>query len=869
MFGSWRLAARMARREARHRPARALLVVLLIAVPVFAITVLDVLARAGIDSQLARYQRAHGATDVALLVDPDRPAAAAVLQRIPDGSRVVRYRNATLPLTPVAASRGTRSVDVTDGRLPAPDGAGGIELVAGRAAQPGEVVISPSVAEWLHLDLGDRLQLSRPAFTARVVGIGRSRHDFQQALIDAPAFPFSAVKVPGVVLDAYTIRYPAGTNATAIAADKWWNVPGVVGVEIARPRGVTDGRGIEDGTVFFWSWVGAALILAMVGVIIAAAFATTARRQLVMLGQLSANGADPGFLRRALTLQGTITGLIGTIVGMGGAAIGLAIARDFIVTLMRHDPGAFDFSVRDLAVLGATAVVTATVAARVPTRHVVRVPVLSALAGRRPLAPVPPLRWLKAVAIFGAGVGILALVALNIRDRRIGQPGLVAMIAILGGLLVLAGAAFLTPVAVTLAARAGRFTGAAARIALRGLAQVRSRSAAVVTAIAIAGALAVAGSTAMLGLAVDRNPSARVLLPPNAILIGSVRGFGSEASGGDVAGDVAGDVTLGVSAVKRAVPGTKVRRIFGLAVGRDGAPLGIEAPWSDAVATVIVADATLVRSIRLPPEDRLRLRSGAAVSLHAGVPRSLTIETAVGRATLSPLPVSGFTYGPYQLGVRPVLIDPAHARRIGVPTGVVGAMGIAPHALSGDQRSRLWSGMVDVYAPNAAASSDAESPFVIEVGESSADRAGFGNPATVRRWSIAAMIAFAFLVSVTALLLGAAESRDETAVLAALGAAPEVERRIGAVRSWVLAGVGALIAVPVGVIPIAVVFRAVQQPFAGDTDSGLFPHVVFPWITVVGIVIAIPLVVATGAWIARGVAQRAQAFRGTLAFEAD
>ena len=41
--GSWRLAARLARREVRRRPLRSLLVVLLIAVPVFAITVADVL----------------------------------------------------------------------------------------------------------------------------------------------------------------------------------------------------------------------------------------------------------------------------------------------------------------------------------------------------------------------------------------------------------------------------------------------------------------------------------------------------------------------------------------------------------------------------------------------------------------------------------------------------------------------------------------------------------------------------------------------------------------------------------------------------------------------------------------------------------
>ena len=565
MFGSWRLAARIARREARHRAARALLVVLLIAVPIFAITALDVLVRAGTDSQLARFQRAHGATDLALLVDPRRRSGPAIRQRsVPAGTRVVRYRTAELPLTPLDARLGTRSVDVTDVRIPAPFNAAGIDVVEGRAAQPGEVAISWSVAKWLHLALGDRLQLARPAFSAQVVGIGRSRTDYEHPLIDAPGFPFSVVTAPGVVLDSYVIKFPSGTAVST--SERWRNVPGVVGVEVARDRGVTDRKGIEDDTVFFWSWVAAALILAMVGVIIAAAFATTARRQLVMLGQLSANGADPKFLRRALTLQGTIAGVIGAAVGIGGAAIALAIARGFVVTLMRHDPGSFHFSVRDLTVLGATAVLAATVAARVPSRQVVRVPVLSALAGRRPLAPVPPLRWVKAVAAFVVGVGVLTLVAVNVRASSVNQPGLAGMIAIVGGLLVLAGAALLTPAAVTLSARAARYAGASSRIALRGLVRVRSRSAAVVTAIAIAGALAMAGSTALLGIAVDRNESVAPQLPSNVLLIQSAHGVHSATVGGDLPQDV----TLGEAAVKQAVPGIDVQSIRGSRSGATG-----------------------------------------------------------------------------------------------------------------------------------------------------------------------------------------------------------------------------------------------------------------------------------------------------------
>ena len=42
-----------------------------------------------------------------------------------------------------------------------------------------------------------------------------------------------------------------------------------------------------------------------------------------------------------------------------------------------------------------------------------------------------------------------------------------------------------------------------------------------------------------------------------------------------------------------------------------------------------------------------------------------------------------------------------------------------------------------------------------------------------------------------------------------------------------------------------------------------------PWITAIGVIVAIPVIAALGAWSASLVAQRTRAFRGTLAFAAD
>ncbi len=87
----------------------------------------------------------------------------------------------------------------------------------------------------------------------------------------------------------------------------------------------TTGEGEVSSTGLAWGWVAGTLALVAVGIIIAAAFSASARRQLVTLGQLSAQGATPRLTRRTLALQGTWTGLVGSAVGTAGG-IGLLVA---------------------------------------------------------------------------------------------------------------------------------------------------------------------------------------------------------------------------------------------------------------------------------------------------------------------------------------------------------------------------------------------------------------------------------------------------------------------------------------------------------------------------------------------------------------
>jgi hypothetical protein len=73
-------------------------------------------------------------------------------------------------------------------------------------------------------------------------------------------------------------------------------------------------------------------------------------------------------------------------------------------------------------------------------------------------------------------------------------------------------------------------------------------------------------------------------------------------------------------------------------------------------------------------------------------------------------------------------------------------------------------------------------------------------------------LVFAVLVVGATLALAAAESRDERDVLSVAGAAPRALARSASAKAWLLAGIGALMALPVGLLPVAVFIAADDGP---------------------------------------------------------
>ena len=171
---------------------------------------------------------------------------------------------------------------------------------------------------------------------------------------------------------------------------------------------------------------------------------------------------------------------------------------------------------RDLIAIGVTGIVAATIAAFVPARSAARVPVLSALAGRRPLGALP--RWIVpiGVALFGE-----RCVRARSRGHRVAEQRRRCARAGRGvRRSARAQRRVLREPGCRRVARAisAADCDAAGRVAVRSIVRNRARSAAVVMALAAINAGAVAIATAF-DSGTHKIGSEAPLMPDNALIV--------------------------------------------------------------------------------------------------------------------------------------------------------------------------------------------------------------------------------------------------------------------------------------------------------------------------------------------------------------
>jgi putative ABC transport system permease protein len=829
-WSAWRALARMARRELWRRKGRSALVVALVALPVGAAVGGLAAVREIRAGQEANDERRFGTAEVRLesweqgAQGFDRRAWDRwVAEDLPAGSRAVTYAVQPRWLPPLGDGGRWRMVAVSDVPLDDPMTAPGFELLAGRPpATAGEVAVSASLAAEEGVALGDTLDVRFGRFT--VVGIvrNRSNHDERWAVTTGAPEAVAAGVVAGDRRTVTLIDLPPPFDQSPQVWGALQKAPG--GFEFAPGLGYQSPQSIDPAQGVL---IAQGLLLAVVGIVVAAALSVGARRQVREHGLLQASGAAPGHLSAVVVAHGMWCGLLGSALGavLGTAAflVGRAVAADRVgsdLAMVGPSPG----DVVAPVVLGTCA---AMAAAWWPARAAAGTPVLAALAGRRPLPVVRthvPALGVAALVLGCAFVG-LGIVA---RDT-------VWQAVLVGGVMVLFG---LVACSVWLVGRLDPLAAAArglVRLAWRDLARQRGRVAPVVSAIMAVTAVLLAGSMwAVSEQAADQASAASAPDPPPDVVVLDAYPMGWQSVAADIPAAALVVPADAIDAVRAVVPG---------GVAATGWRLDVHTAWG-----VVEGGPDVLALMGVDtPELRAALAAGSAVSfLRLGGRDTLLLElwpdpTATAGASVAPETVEVAAVEADVTALAGPRID------VLVPVGTAERLGIrrstgfwavrAPAPLDADQRDALaeafrWDGTP----------SDPEAVGADEPGLSAR---WWSAPADDLRVVVLVALVVAALavlgVVAIGLTLTAHEARADTATLDALGAAPAARRRLAAVQAGTMTALGVLLAVPGGFAPTAIAL--VARPHVG-------PEV--PWSVLAATLVALPVVAAAAAALATG-----------------
>ncbi|WP_346620624.1 FtsX-like permease family protein [Blastococcus montanus] len=860
----WRLALRIARRDARRAKGRTALVLLMIGLPVLAVSAADTFSRT-VDVSAAEARPALlGGADARITADHRTPVRAD-----PSSGEIVSSEGAPGPepwsRAEVAAAlpAGSRVVETVHGRtryrtdsgyarvnaLAADPGdpllSGTLELVEGRLpGRAGEVAISPQLAE-RGLAVGQELALTRDDVPARIVGVVRQPRQFTGVLLLVPAERADLLVRTGATFYA---DVPGGLDWPAVQ-DLNRQGLAVLSREVAeapppaaawQPSGGWS-TGPDAAGVAVLALIGVSIVLEVV-LLAGPAFAVGARRQRRDLALLAVGGGAPADLRRVVLASGLFLGGVAALLGAAlGAGLGVLLVP-VVGAFVELAAGPVEVPVPDLLGLVAVAVLAGLLAAAVPASQASRSSVVDALAGRRRQVRTS---WRSPVLGLLLAAAGLALVALGARGTELGIAG--------GAVLLVLGVVAAIPWLLGLLAPLARRLPTPGRIAVRDAVRNRGR-----TAPALAAVMAtVAGITALLiGSASDSAQARRDYQPASAAGAGTAYLGGLDAqSRVDVA-----------AALRAQVPGRDVhlvqvaesggpggwRELVPLAPGCAGPP--VDCGWHPDAAGgtsmsghVLVVDAAGARALTprgLPAPASRALAEGSAVIFGSGaVDEAGELRLAAvayddrgdGRVTgTTTLPaVESPPPPPNEGGLTRVpalvLVPPALADRLPVE--------VTPLEL-------VTGGPDDPVTPEQEARAD-RLLSALGAGELRVER-GWSDALALPRLVLLVLGAVLVLVATgTATGLALTDARPDFATLAALGAAPRMRRLIAMGSATVVGGGGALLGVLVGLAPgIAVAYPLTSN----DYGAGANPVVDVPWSLLAGIAVAVPLlaVLVTG-----------------------
>jgi putative ABC transport system permease protein len=856
----WKPALRLARRDALRHRGRSILVLVMIALPVLAVSAADVVYLTtdvsgveSLDRRLgsadARITAPEGAGEVVQDFDDEQGASwgggsseAATLEAVRETlGRDVPATELREGGVRVDTERGVVDAEATELDVASPLVDGLFRVTSGRWPEgDGEAVVNAAMAEKgftvgseLTLDEGPTLTVVGIAESTtsrnypRVVsGLGDLALDTQghhRWLIGGGPVSWDEVRalnrVGAFVLSRAVIEDPPPDSERPAEIRQWES-------------------GVDDAWI---AVVVLVVVMALLELVLLAgpAFAVGARRQSRTLALMAASGGTPKQSRRVILAGGVV---LGGVAAAMGVVLGVAVGWALLPVVQRFSDswlGPFEVSPLHLAMVAAFGLLSAFLAAVVPAWIASRQDVVAVLAGRRGDRK-PGLRSpLLGLLLVGLGIVGSVVGATGQGDGSVAIAGS-AVVSVLGMIL-------LVPVVVATLARMGRRLPLVARYAVRDAARHRTRTVPAVAAVAAT----VAGVVALgIANASDAAESEATYQQSLATGMGTVT-----VSEPDVDWDsytrllerVAPEV--GVSEVQSYDPYVSDDTFTELRMRRPDVPgqdlLAVD--MSGSFGTVLVGEEMLDLAAPVVEGDldaaRRTVRQGGLVVFTSDPVEGERIRVT-GRV------YSGGSDGPTRLGAVELPAYFLHVRGIApaaavAPDGALDELGLRPATAGLLLDARDLSEGAEEGLRELVQGMSSRASLYVEHGYQN------DNETVIVLGILFGLGAVLMLGgTLTATFLALSDARPDLATLSAVGAAPRTRRGVAAAYALVVGFVGAVLGAAVGFIPgIAITYpltSASWMPGGVDADGNELPsHFVdIPWLMVLGLVVVLPVLTA-------------------------
>ena len=865
-WAGWRLALRLARREALRARGRSILVLVMIALPVLAVTAADVVLQTqdvsgseSLDRRLgsaeARVTFQPGIGRVAQAFDPDvRSSGDGTPDRHRHESGPERIRSVLGPgaraipmvsgTVSVETDRGAVYADTTRLDLTDPLAHGIFDVTSGREPHaPDEVVVNSALADH-GFGLGDRIEVQGTgSFTVVGVGESTSYRDYPVVVGTSPDLASDGASgmrtwlVAGGPVSWEQVRALNALGGLVLSRAVMDDPP----PDSAVPAEIRDSASGDTQSTL--AVVVLVVVMALIEVVLLAgpAFAVGARRQSRALALMSATGGTPDQARRVVLAGGVVLGAAGALLGSVLGVVAAWLLMPAVQHLSSMWFGPFDVPWPHLVGIAAFGLLSALLAAVVPAWIASRQDVVAVLAGRRG-DRAPSLRSpVLGAVLLGAGVAGAAYGARSTQNGEFFIAG-AAIVAVLGMILTV-------PVVVVGLARLSRGLPLTLRYAVRDAARHRTRTVPAVAAVAAT----VAGVVA-LGIANTSDDAQNQAEYTPQLSLGQ-----ASLTQWKARPELWAPLR---AAVERNVPGATVTELRGipsstesgrtidltLRAGRNAELLDMYG--STLGSSVLVSDGGLpTRVPGLRDSDVARadqaLRSGTAVVFTSHAVRGDRV-TVIG----SSYPVNGgrarslgrvtvpavFVRVPENLGTLQAVVPSSVPAGLRSPITHPATVGLL---VGGTTITEQQQAAVD----EAVQGISQDAGFYVERGYQAPD-------STVILLLVLGVLGGVLMLggTLTATFLALSDARPDLATLSAVGASPRTRRGVAAAYALVVGLVGAVLGTVVGFIPgVAVTYPLTGSSWRTTTAAGapMPGHFLdIPWLLIGSLVVGLPLLTA-------------------------